>query len=338
MRQSKYSGVQNLASEKEGGEIATQLSGEEKVCTESQEDFPFLYSVIIAHYNSSCLLRRMLSSIPERGDIQVIIVDDASIDEEHKALKRLAHRNLQIYHQTENHGAGYARNIGLNHAKGRWLLIVDADDMFCDGAFEVLDEYKNANIDYLCYVIERYTSDGKPAGDNISNKSVKTYLEDPSKKNLMLFKYRNFVNWNKMVSLSFIRNNNMRFEECKVNNDVYFNLQIGLFARRFKVIGDVLYRAIVNDNSITRKKRNVEREFEFYLQTQKRNGFYKKMGLTRYPYYRATWLYAPFLIRKHGLKFVWKFFLMCYSRRNDIMKARKAYLSLFDKMKGTYSN
>ncbi len=337
MEQCKYSDVQNTTSEKGGGNIATQLLSGDELCIESKEDFPFLYSVIIGHYNSSCLLRRMLDSIPERDDIQVIVVDDASIDDEYKAIKRLTHRNLQIYHYIENHGAGYARNVGLDHAVGKWVLVVDADDVFKQNTFEALDKYVHEDIDYLCFCVEIFSHKGVQISDNVSNRSVKAYLKEPSTKNLLQFKYRNFVNWNKMVSLSFIRSNDIRFEECKVNNDVYFNLQIGLFARRFKVIDDVLYRAIVNDNSITRKKRNVEREFEFYLQSQKRNEFYKKMGLTRYPYYRATWLYAPFLIRKYGLKFAWKFFLMCYSRQNDIIKARKAYLPLFDKMKGTCS-
>lgn len=296
------------------------------------------YSIVIPHYNSPLLLKRMLESIPEREDIQVIVVDDCSTPENVEVLKQLQHTNLCLFLEAENHGAGYARNVGLDHVVGKWALVVDADDVFKPNTFDVLDKYVHEDIDYLCFCVEIFSHKGVQISDNVSNRAVKAYLEESSDKNLLLLKYRNLVNWNKMVSLSFIRNNDIRFEECKVNNDVYFNLQIGLFSRRFKVIDDVLYRAIINDNSITRKKRNVEREFEFYLQAQKRNGFYKKMGLTQYPYYRATWLYAPFLIRKRGLKFAWNFFLMCYSRRNDIIKARKAYLSLFDKMKGTCNN
>ena len=49
----------------------------------------FTYSVAIPHYNSPDLLQRMLNSIPERDDIQVIVVDDGSKEENVEKIKKL---------------------------------------------------------------------------------------------------------------------------------------------------------------------------------------------------------------------------------------------------------
>ena len=54
------------------------------------------YSITITHYNSPALLSRMLLSIPERDDIQVIVVDDASTEENKEKISKLSHRNMEL--------------------------------------------------------------------------------------------------------------------------------------------------------------------------------------------------------------------------------------------------
>lgn len=172
----------------------------------------------------------------------------------------------------------------------------------------------------------------KPNGRKIvSDVSVRKYLEKETDDTLNLYKYKNTVCWNKLVSLDFIKKNNIRFEDCAVNNDVFYALQIGYYANRLKVIPDVLYYFTENSNSITHKKRTLEREFLFFIQVQKRNGFFEKLGLKHYPFYRKTILYLPFMLKKRGMSDTIKFFKMIKERKQEIVEARKAYLSLFDK-------
>ena len=286
----------------------------------------FLYSIIIPHYNSPDLLARMLKSIPEREDIQVIVVDDCSMVEDVAKLKTLKHKNLELYLQTENHGAGYARNVGLDHAKGKWVLVVDADDIFADYAFDVLDKYKDSDIDYLCYCVCMLKEDGKTGRKIISDESVRRYLKFKDRQSLNLFKFKNTVCWNKMVSREFLIAKDIRFECCGVNNDVYYNLAIGLKTDKFEVIPDVLYHPIEVSNSITHKKRSVEREYEFFIQTQKRNGLYQAIGLKRWPFYKYTFLYIPFLLKKHGGCFTIKFFIHYFTHLEEIRLARLEYV------------
>lgn len=176
-------------------------------------------------------------------------------------------------------------------------------------------------------------SNGNPLGSNVSDKSVLSYLKKKNKRSLNLFKYKNTVCWNKMISATFIKKYDICFEECQVNNDVLFNFMIALYSKDFKVISDILYYpTLINNGSITRKKRTLEKEFLFYIQAQKRNGFYKKLGLWYWPFYRYNIFYLLYFIKKHGLCFVLKFYHYCRLHKQEIRDARVAYLSIFEKI------
>lgn len=66
------------------------------------------YSIIIPHKDIPELLQRCLNSIPQREDIEVIIIDDGS-----KAVPVLTREDAELVALSENGGAGHARNIGL---------------------------------------------------------------------------------------------------------------------------------------------------------------------------------------------------------------------------------
>ena len=291
----------------------------------------YLYSIVIPHYNSPTLLQRMLDCIPQRDDIQIIVVDDCSSNENIKKLQLCHHTNLEIEYLQKNQGPGHARNVGLKKAVGKWCLVVDADDVFSNNAFEVFDKYKDSDYDYLCYCIKVVDSDLNENGRAlVSDQSVRNYLTQKNDKTLLSFKYMNSVCWNKLVRLSFIQDNNICFDETFVTDDVIFNLAIGLKSNNYEVISDELYYFVENGNSITHKKKTLEREFLFFIQIQKRNAFFEKLGLKKYPFYRRTILYFPYMWKKHGLADAIKFFKMIKDRKKEIIKARKAYLYLFE--------
>lgn len=290
-------------------------------------DYSYTYTISIAHFNSPHLLMRMLKSIPERDDIQIVVVDDFSSRECREQLANLQHKNLEIYYQPSNQGTANARNKASKHAKGKWLLAVDCDDMFVDGAFDILDKYKNEKVDFVSYCIScRDPKTLEPNGKfEKADLSVRKYLEDKSEKNLKLFKYMNTDTWNKMVSMDFFKKNNIHWEtNCRVNVDVLYSFLIAKYAKSFIAIPNELYWFVGDTNSITRKKRSIEREFQFFLAAQKRNGFFKLMGMG-YPYYRSTWLYVPYLIKKRGFIGMYRFFKYCFLHRELIKEARNKF-------------
>ena len=291
----------------------------------------YVYSITITHYNNPELLSRMLRSIPERDDIQVIVVDDASSDDNKKKLAALQHRNLEIIYTPENHGAGYERNVGLDHAQGKWLIACDCDDCFADGAFEVLDKYKDTEYDFIQYLVSPTSESLIKASALHSDVSVRKYIQKQSKKNIRLLKFYNNDCWNKMVSMKFMKEHSIRWEECRINVDVMYALQLNVYARSILIVPKVLYLYIGATDGITRKKRSIEREFGFYLAAQKRNGFFKKLGWG-YPYYRHDILYLPFIIRKRGFVDAVKFFKYFFNHKEEIVQARKTYLRFYKEL------
>ena len=131
-----------------------------------------------------------------------------------------------------------------------------------------------------------------------------------------------------MISVDFIRKNNIEFEPCMVNNDVYFTYMLALKATKYEIVSDELYHCILVSDSITMKPKSIEREFEFYLQAQKRNGFFENLGMKYFPYYRTDFLYALFIIKKRGVIDLIRFYRYKSKHQNDVIEARKAYLHL----------
>ena len=89
-------------------------------------------TIIIPHHNIPDLLRKLLASIPKRNSIQIIVVDDHSteyVDQLNAVIRSADDRNLEFYHNdAARNSPGTCRNIGLDHARGQWILFADADD------------------------------------------------------------------------------------------------------------------------------------------------------------------------------------------------------------------
>lgn len=91
------------------------------------------FSIIIPHYNTSGLLQRLLDTIPARDDTEIIVVDDASRQDELKAVRQCCGnrtRQARLLCRDTNGGGGAARNDAMRAARGRWLMFADADDYF----------------------------------------------------------------------------------------------------------------------------------------------------------------------------------------------------------------
>lgn len=293
----------------------------------------YTYSVVIPHYNSPKLLARMLKSIPERNDIQIIVVDDCSPKEAQDELMQLQHKGLEVVLQPENHGAGYARNVGLGKIKGEWCIFVDADDFFAVNTFEVFDKEISIDYDYLMFCTSYYNPNNGQVSDaigNVSNESNLMFLSNPCKETFRRIKLKSTVCYNKLVKSSFIKDNNIFFEAVPVNNDVLYAYMVSLYAKNMKIIKDALYIKELVNTSITGKKRNIEREFLFYIQAQKRNGLFDLLNFRKYPYYRADILYIPFLLKKRGLLDTIRFFNYRSNHITEVNEARSYYKRFFN--------
>ena len=90
-------------------------------------------SVIIPVYNTEKYLPACLDSVLDQTikDLEVICINDASTDGSGEILDRYAAQDSRIHviHLKKNRRQGNGRNIGIDHAKGKYLYFLDSDDM-----------------------------------------------------------------------------------------------------------------------------------------------------------------------------------------------------------------
>lgn len=210
------------------------------------------YSIIIPHYNTPDLLMRCVKSIPERDDIQVIIVDDNSPDADgyEQRYSGLYRKNVQIYFTKEGLGAGYARNVGLRYAIGEWVLFADADDFYVENFTILLDENYNSGADIVYFNVKSVMSDdiSKPASRNNKDKLFDEYTKNSDSS---LFRCLYCEPWGKMVKNELIKSNNIRFDETMVDNDHYFSVVSGCLAKDIKVVNKPLYIVTLRKGSLS---------------------------------------------------------------------------------------
>jgi glycosyltransferase involved in cell wall biosynthesis len=191
-----------------------------------------IYSVIIPHKNIPVLLQRCLDSIPRREDIQIIVVDDNS-DENKVNFNKFPGLNddcVEIYFTKESKGAGYARNIGLRHAKGKWILFADADDYFTPSFIQSVDKYMNSPYDLIYFGvngIDARTQQTNSRGRKYNNLMERAILHNDTD----LYKYKAYVPWGKMINSSLIGENNIVFDETFVANDMMFSIKTAYFSK-----------------------------------------------------------------------------------------------------------
>ena len=86
-------------------------------------------SVVIPCYRQAQTLGRAIESVTEQSypDTEIIVVNDGSDDDTDRIASRFG-KDI-VYVEQENRGLPSARNTGIDHASGRYLIFLDADDL-----------------------------------------------------------------------------------------------------------------------------------------------------------------------------------------------------------------
>lgn len=209
------------------------------------------FTIIIPHHNILELLVRCLRSIPEREDIQVIVVDDNSPDAETylERIPELERSNVEWIRTHEGRGAGFARNVGLEHAKGQWLIFADADDFFTEDFYDLINKYRDANEDILYFnTLSCLCEDVNTPADRTKDFMFKRYEREHNEE---LFRLGYTEPWGKMIRRSVVVEHHIRFDETKVSNDYLFSVMTGYYAKTVGIINQPLYVYTIRQNSLT---------------------------------------------------------------------------------------
>lgn len=98
------------------------------------------FSVIIPAFNVQGYLRQAVMSVALDPSVEVIVVDDRATDGTAILADELAETfdSVRVVRPPQNVGLGRARNLGINEARGEYILFIDGDDYLVDGALDRL--------------------------------------------------------------------------------------------------------------------------------------------------------------------------------------------------------
>lgn len=224
----------------------------------------FRYTVIIPHRDSFKLLQIAIASIPDREDIQVIVVDNSINDFDFKKLEVRQKSTIKIIYSDNTKGAGHARNQGLKIVKGSWVLFLDADDFFNENAFKVFDTYINSDYDIVYFGSNSiYLNTDKSADRHIGYSSLVADFVGGVKNAEDNLRYKFVTPWAKLIRSKLIYENNVWFDEVPASNDLMFSIKIGHYAQ--SIFADVapVYCITASNNSLTRTKTSINSRSRF---------------------------------------------------------------------------
>ena len=216
-----------------------------------------LVSVIIPVYNTEKYLRQCLDSVCGQTltDIEIICVNDGSTDQSEEILQEYARRDPRIRIFLKEHSdAGSSRNLGMEHATGKYLIFWDSDDFFQPDALEKL--YRRSETDEAQICICGANKYDEKTGSSFPDEMYLVRSLIPEKQPFCrddvpgsLFNISSNVPWNKLFLRSFIEQHGLRFQSVRQANDVYFVMMALFYAERIVTLNDHLMNYRVNNDS-----------------------------------------------------------------------------------------
>ena len=206
-------------------------------------------SVVMPIYNAYDYLRPALDSVLGQTleDIELICVDDGSIDRSLDVIKEYQKSDSRIRILTEsNAGPSIARNKGLARARGEFVIFLDADDFYEPELLEKLYNLAVAdNLDIAVAKYDIYNSRKARFEPKISSEHDEIFDRDGivsrSKYPDYIFQCTTTYVWNKLFKRSFLTSKGLLFpEEIRVFEDVYFVLCALAMADRVGKVSEVL--------------------------------------------------------------------------------------------------
>ncbi|MFT4226800.1 glycosyltransferase [Micropruina sp.] len=188
-------------------------------------------SVIVPVHNGERQLRECLGCLTAQTltDLEIIVVDDGSTDGTAAIIDEVAALDARVRRLPGPAigSAGAARNAGLAVATGDYLAFLDSDDRFAPTLLEELHE--KAVADSADIVLTRFriadesTGDVSPVewGVRLRHFPRRTPIA-PSALGDNLFLAVNPAPWNKLFRAELISRTNLRFQELRRTNDLYF--------------------------------------------------------------------------------------------------------------------
>lgn len=231
------------------------------------------FSIIMPAYNAQRFLLLALDSIKAQTyeNYEVLLINDGSTDTTDSICKSYADKDARIvYINKPNEGVAKARNEGLNRAKGKYVMFMDADDIL--HPYTLSDLYKEievTHVDYLRYEYKTIDENGNDLYPNYEankrNKISRQIVDAPTCIELII--RNDFFLWAGVFKRNIIEKHSLRFlHDCTYNEDTLFILQFLMYSHTHLYIpktfyGYRKYNGAVTTYFIERNYQDIKRVF-----------------------------------------------------------------------------
>lgn len=269
------------------------------------------YSVIIPVYNAKETLRRCLDSLVRQqfSDYELLLINDGSTDDSDAICHEYANTYSCIrYFAKENGGVSSARNLGLDQAKGEYILFVDSDDYVSENYFASLsDALENAAADLLLFGYRNFGGVSTEWDTGVFYENTEVGVAEQISSAMRQYLFSSL--WSKAFKRRIIEQHNIRFaNDLAIGEDQAFIFTYAMHIRSIGSIGYHLYNVDVSDgNSLSRKARP-------YLTEQ-----LMEVNRRMYAAYRDA-EHSPEAARYYEVALSWMTYRSVYSSCKELLK------------------
>lgn len=202
-------------------------------------------SFVIPVYNAEMFIRETVERIinspnPDGISYEVICVNDRSTDQSGAILDEMEKEfpSVRAVHREKNGHVAAARNTGINEAKGKWICLIDSDDLVNQNLFKVMARTIEDDCDIIYYGYDQFIESPKPDAPAeplpptyyFDEKAVRIQqLELISRRKMKgrTYGYRTLgLIWAKLYRRNFLNENNIRsVENMRYEEDLSFNVK-----------------------------------------------------------------------------------------------------------------
>lgn len=214
-------------------------------------------SIIVPVYNVEKYLPKCLESLIKQTlkDIEIICVNDGSMDNSLAILKEFASKDSRIRIINNQHqGVAKTRNTGIEQSTGEYIGFVDSDDYIDIDFFEKLyNSATKSNSDIAIASILKHKNFFNIYNAKYTKEETAITIQDKIKL-CEDKKHFFFYAWNKIYHSGFIKENNIKFSEGQIYEDVMFAIKALYYSNKIISVYGTKYHYIEHENSLTKYK------------------------------------------------------------------------------------
>ena len=207
-----------------------------------------MVSIVMPTYNAAEYLPDTLDGLTKQTftDFEVIFVDDGSDDETVSILQDFAANDSRaMVLQQEHQYAGAARNLGMQHARGKYLLFLDGDDIFLPQMLEkAVEKAEMTGSDICIFRCNRIDNEtGKLSAMPWTmriNKCPDEEVFSIQTGAKHIYEVTTAAPWNKFYRSDFVKKYGLTYQETRQSNDIAFVFASLVLASRICVIDEDL--------------------------------------------------------------------------------------------------